>query len=86
MIHRHLEVADRTPPERQPLAAIVELLQRGDLNDWRPIAQAISRDPHGPFAARVLRLLDAYPAYGTSALWRAWITRCRSRPPGAEAE
>ena len=81
MIHRHLEAADGAPPERQPLAQIVDILQRGDLDDWRPIAKAIRRDPHGEFADRVLRLLDAYPAYGTSALWRAWIDHRRSITP-----
>ena len=79
MIHRHLEVPDTAPPEAQPLARIVDLLQRGDLDDWRPIAQAIRREPAGQFADRVLRLLAAYPTYGTSPLWRAWIDRCRSR-------
>ncbi len=79
MIHRHLEVPDTTPPEAQPLASIVDLLQRGDLDDWKPIAQAIRRNPAGQFAERVLRLLAAYPTYGTSPLWRAWIDRCRSR-------
>ena len=82
MIHRHIATADTAPPERLPLAAIVDLLQRGDLDDWRPIARAIKRDPHGQFADQVLRLLDAYPTYGTSALWRAWIDRCR-RPTAA---
>ena len=79
MIHRHLKVPDTAPPEAQPLARIVDLLQRGDLDDWRPIAQAIRREPNGQFADRVLRLLAAYPSYGTSPLWRAWIDRCRSR-------
>ena len=79
MIHRHLKVPDTAPPEAQPLARIVDLLQRGDLDDWKPIAQAIRRDPAGQFADRVLRLLAAYPSYGTSPLWRAWIDRCRSR-------
>ena len=27
----------------------------------------------------MLRLIAAYPTYGTSPLWRAWIDRCRSR-------
>ena len=79
MIHRNLDVPDTASPEAQPLARIVDLLQRGDLDDWKPIAQAIMREPNGQFADRVLRLLDAYPTYGTSPLWRAWIDRCRSR-------
>ena len=79
MTHRHLEVSDTDPPEAQPLARIVDLLHRGDLDDWKPIARAIRSDPDGPLADRVLRLLAAYPTYGTSPLWRAWIDRCRSR-------
>lgn len=83
MNHRHLEVAPGTPPEAQPLAAIVDILQRGDLDDWRPIARAIRRDPMGEFADKVLRLVDAYPMYGTSSLWRSWIHRCRARAEGS---
>ena len=79
MNHRHLEVVSGTPVEAQPLAAVVDILQRGDLDEWRPIARAILRDPMGEFAGKVLRLVDAYPMYGTSSLWRSWIDRCRAR-------
>ena len=85
MNHRHLEVAPGTPPEAQPLAAIVDILQRGDLDDWRPIARAIRRDPMGEFADKVLRLLDAYPMYGTSSLWRSWIECVAGPAPGCQA-
>ena len=84
MNHRHLEVVSGTPAEALPLAAIVDILQRGDLDDWRPIARAIRRDPMGELAAKVLRLVDAYPMYGTSSLWRSWIDRCRARAEGPE--
>ena len=84
MIHRHLRVPPGTPPEELPLAAVVNLLERGDLDDWRPLAAAIRRDPHGRLADDVLRLVDAHPMYGTSPLWRAWIDRCRARADGAE--
>ena len=79
MKHRHLTYPRATPVERLPAAAIVDILERGDLDDWRPIAAAIRAHPIGPFAERVLDLLDAYPMYGTSPLWRAWIDRCRIR-------
>lgn len=83
MMHRHLEYPAETTTEDLPSAAIVDTLERGDLDDWRPIALAVARDPYGGFASRVLALLAAYPMYGTSALWRAWIDRCRARtePP-----
>lgn len=82
MNHRHLDVSPGTPVGELPSAAIADLLERGDLADWQPIARAIRRDPNGPLADRVLRLLDAYPMYGTSPLWRAWIDRCRARAEG----
>lgn len=79
MKHRHLVYAANTAAERLPSAAIVDLLERGDFEAWRPIAAAIRARPHGALAERVLSLLDAYPVYGTSPLWRAWIDRCRVR-------
>lgn len=82
MTHRHLEYAAETPAEELPLAAIVDILGRGDLRDWKPLADAITRDPYGALAERVARLVDAYPMYGTSPLWRAWIDRCRARAEG----
>ena len=82
MIHRHLDVPPGTATEDLPSAAIVNLLERGDLDDWKPVAQAVARDPLGDFAERVARLVDEYPIYGTSPLWRAWITRVRARAGG----
>jgi transcriptional regulator with XRE-family HTH domain len=85
MRHRHLDLPPAVPVEEQPAAAIADLLERGDLDDWRPLATAVARDPFGPLADRVLHLVDAYPRYGTSALWRAWIDRCRMRAEGRRA-
>jgi len=82
MIHRHLAYDEDTPTERLPSAALVDILERGDLDDWRPIAASIAADPNGSLAVRVLRLLSAYPQYGTSPLWRAWIDRCHARHEG----
>ena len=83
MIHRHCEVPSDLPVEELPAVAIADLLERGDLQDWQPLAGAIRRDPWGGLATSVARLLDAYPRYGTSPLWRAWIDRCRTRTPKA---
>ncbi len=81
MIHRHLDVAPGAPVEELPLAAIHDLLDRGDLDDWRPLLRHIERDPDGELTRAVARLVDAYPMYGTSPLFRAWIERCRNRRP-----
>ncbi len=83
MIHRHLHIRPGTPIDQLPLAAVVDILERGDLDEWKPIAMAIARDPGGKLAENVLRLVDAYPMYGTSPLWRSWIDRCRARAEGS---
>jgi len=83
MIHRHCEVPPDLPAEELPLVAIADLLERGDLQDWQPLARAIRGDPWGDLAVAVARLIDVYPRYGTSPLWRAWIDRCRARVPAA---
>ena len=86
MIHRHCEVPLDLLAEELPLVrAIADILERGDLEDWQPLAKAIRRDPWGGLAAAVTRLLDAYPRYGTSPLWRAWIDRCRARAQATPA-
>ena len=85
MNHRHLRYPPGTPVEERPVAALVDALERGDLAAWKPIAAAVARDPHGPFAARIMQIIDAYPVYGASALWRAWIDRRRARAEAASA-
>ncbi len=82
MIHRHLEYDAQASPEAWPLGAIADILERGDLEDWRPLAAAVARNPSGPLAERIERLVDVYPLYGTSPLWRAFIERRRARTEG----
>ena len=77
MKHRHLTYSAATAVEDLPTAAILDILDRGDLADWQPIAIAVARDPCGEFTERVARLVQAHPMYGTTALWRAWIERVR---------
>lgn len=80
MEFRHLDYPDATPASRLGPAALEALLDRGDLASWTPLAQAIAGDPWGATADSVLRICEAHPMYGTSALWRTWIERRRRRP------
>jgi predicted XRE-type DNA-binding protein len=73
MRHRHLDVPAAIPPEELGLAALDDLLERGDLEEWKPVIAAVRRDPWGALAERILHLVDQHPMYGTSALWRSWI-------------
>lgn len=81
MIHRHLEY-EGVPTDQRGLAALDDLLERGDFGDWRPLAKAIAADPFGPLAEQVRHLCDAHPMQGTSPLWRAWIAARRARAVG----
>jgi len=83
MEFRNLDYPSATPVTELGPAAIEALLDRGDLEAWTPLAQAIAEDPWGATADTVLRLCEAHPLYGTSVLWRTWIERRRGRPePG----
>lgn len=77
MEHRHLDYPPETPVDGLGPAALDDLLDRGDLEAWAPLARAILADPHGELADTVLGLCDAHPMYGTSVLWRTWIQRLR---------
>ena len=81
MRFRHLDYAPETAVSELGPAAIDDLLERGDLNAWTPLLRIIAGDPWSPTAETVLRLCDAHPMYGTSALWRAWIERRRQQRP-----
>ena len=77
MRFRHLDYRMNTPVEKLGPAALLDLLERGDLESWAPLAAAIRAAPHGELAETVLRLVDAQPMYGTSTLWREWIEGLR---------
>ena len=77
MRHRHLNYPEGAPPQELPAAALADILDRGDLSDWAPLASAVARDPNGVVAQRISTIIDAAPMYGTTPLWRAWIARCR---------
>lgn len=85
MRFRHLDYVGEAPIEDLGPAAIDDLLERGDLASWAPLAAAVRRHPRGRLADSVLGLCAAHPMYGTSALWRSWIERLRAGDPEAEA-
>jgi hypothetical protein len=78
VIHRHLHYSNDTPPTQLGPAAIDDLLDRGDLVDWAPLARAVADEPWGSVADTVLRLCSAHHMYGTSRLWTAYVQVCRA--------
>ena len=85
MIHRHLDYSQGTPPAQLGPAAVDDLLDRGDLADWAPLARVIADEPWGVLADVVLRMCTAHPMYGTSRLWTAYIGACRASSLGGGA-
>ncbi len=85
MRHRHLDVAPSVPSTELGLAALDDLLDRGDLDDWAPLLEEIRRAPWGELAERILGLVDHHAMYGTSTLWRSWIGRLRAEAPSFHA-
>ena len=83
MRHRHLDVTPKTPVADRSLEALDDVLDRGDLGDWRPLLHEVRQDPRGAVSERILHLVDRHPMYGTSALWRSWIEalRASAEPP-----
>lgn len=77
MRHRALDYAPHTPVAELGLAALDDILDRGDLADWTPLLREIRRDPRGQVAERILHLVAQRADDGTSALWRSWIARER---------
>lgn len=82
MIHRHLDYPPDTPPSQLGPAAIDDLLDRGDLDDWAPLARAVAAEPWGALAQTILGLCDAHPMYGTSSLWSAYVASRRAEALG----
>jgi hypothetical protein len=75
--HRHLDYEPGTPVDWLGRAAIDDLLDRGDLADWAPLAAAILEGPYGTLAETVRELCAAHSMCGTSLLWPSWIDRLR---------
>lgn len=77
MLGRNLRYSSADVDKLGP-AALDDLLERGDLDDWAPLARAVAADPFGPTASAVLKITDAHRMYGTSALWSGWINNLRA--------
>lgn len=72
MKHRHLNHEGFTT------AAIDDILERGRMTDWVPLLRDVSRDPFGPVADRVMRVVEHHPMYGTSTVWSRFVARRRA--------
>lgn len=76
---RNVDVDPRAPLAEWPSEAILTLLERGSLRDWRRLWAEIDRDPWGPVARMVEQALSVSAPYGVAPLMEDAITRARER-------
>jgi hypothetical protein len=72
MKHRHLNHESFT------LAAIEDILSRGNIPEWVPLIDAIRTDPHGEIAEKTLQICAAREIYGVSRLFPRLIANARA--------
>lgn len=80
MRFRHLDYPGDTPVGELGPAALEALLESGDLDDWRPLVDAITDDPYGRVARTVETVCTHHQMYGTSRLFLDLISRRRRLP------
>ena len=74
---RHLNYPPHVPVTKLGLAALDEILERGDFADWLPLRWEVYVHPRGKVADRILQLCASHPIYGTSVLWKVFIESMR---------
>lgn len=56
---RNLTVSPQDPVEQWGFEGLLTAVERGDINDWRRIADALWRNPRGKVAAELAEVVDA---------------------------
>ncbi|MET3919942.1 putative XRE-type DNA-binding protein [Arthrobacter sp. UYEF20] len=59
MKFRNLDIDPSDPVESWGFEGLLAAVERGDVRDWRRIAQALSRDPRGKVAAEIREVVDS---------------------------
>jgi len=75
---RHLDYGPDVSLDQVGTAGLQAIFDGFDVAAWQPILRAVRRDPWGPVAARVERVLGHLESYGTDAAVAGWLRRCRA--------
>lgn len=78
MKHRHLTHEGFT------LAAIEDILARGNMADWAPLIGEIQARPFGEVAGKILAVCRSVEIYGASKLFPRLIARARAAQSGLQ--
>lgn len=74
---RNVDVEPDAGPDAWPFEAILEVVERGVLSDWRRLAATIRANPWGPCARAVEKIVSWHENYGVDRLFEAIIARAR---------
>ncbi|MBB3036995.1 helix-turn-helix domain-containing protein [Hoyosella altamirensis] len=81
---RNVEGSPDQPVDQWPYEAIVATIERGTLQDWIPVINAIRTSPWGVVARQVEEYLGYESPYGVGALLRSTIARARASAEASE--
>lgn len=76
---RNLEFDTTAPLAEWPSEAVLAMLERGNLTDWRRLKREIDREPWGRLARKVEQALEVSRPYGVSHLMERAIKQARDR-------
>ncbi|WP_419927096.1 helix-turn-helix domain-containing protein [Candidatus Poriferisocius sp.] len=74
---RNVDASPRDAVDTWPFEALATVLDRGLVDDWRPVFAEIRRSPWGPTARRVERYLEFRDPDGVNTLFTLAIERAR---------
>lgn len=83
---RNVTASPGDPVATWPSEAIRAALERGGLEEWRPIAAEIRASPWGPVARRVEEILTTSRPYGVADLFDGVINDARARQEQSERD
>ena len=83
---RNVDASPEDPVSGWPLEAIQTALERGGLEHWRRLAEAIQAEPWGPVARRVEEVLTYSRPYGVAEAMERAIARARNDAETSERE
>lgn len=81
---RNVKASLDDPVWSWPFEGLAEVMERGLLQDWKPILAELRRDPWGPVARRVERWVTQSPDEPSAAFFALAIARVRERAEAAE--
>jgi hypothetical protein len=83
---RNLDMTPDAPVQQWPVEGVLAAIERGTLQHWRKLDQAIQEDPWGPVARRVEAALQANRPHGVAELMERSIARARAGAEQAERD